>query len=489
MEVKKMSGLLIGLLGCVLVTNAQNEDLDCKANYKNALYYLQGTDSIQKDSLKAVSLIQACLERGDSDAQLLQGQLYLGSHREHLYKTGFSLVYKAASRGNVAAAFELGVLYKYGKGCRLNFDKALEWFQKAAEGGSEKAAYSIGYLHYKGLGTVPQDYAMAVTWFQRSNHPRAKHWLAICYYYGYGVPQDRELALEMLQNNGSESSYRVYEQLRLSFEASTSIDTVKTEVDYEQSGVTTTTNTTTSTALNAVPFLAPKLSGAWQGNLVQYDWSGTRIEQVFPISLQMDYDAILQEVTCRWAGAENSYIAILEGSTLYFEELFLYLPRLFFDDVRQKKLRYQILSSNFEFKESSGILYATAILESDISAWREPGAPMRLVLSKDTSQSATLSLEALTALAGQKDNFIKVHPNPFQSQLLITYTLDTPGEVSVQLSSFDGTFTQNLLTASYQQAGEQQAYYDGSGLATGNYVIRVMVHGEVYTKIIIKNKL
>ena len=159
------------------------------------------------------------MERGDSDAQLLQGQLYLGSHREHLYKTGFSLVYKAASQGNVAAAFELGVLYKYGKGCRLNFDKALEWFQKAAEGGSEKAAYSIGYLHYKGLGTVPQDYAMAVTWFQRSNHPRAKYWLAICYYYGYGVPQDRELALEMLQNNGSESSYRVYEQLRLRSEA------------------------------------------------------------------------------------------------------------------------------------------------------------------------------------------------------------------------------------------------------------------------------
>ncbi len=74
MEVKKMSGLLIGLLGCVLVTNAQNEDLDCKANYKNALYYLQGTDSIQKDSLKAVTLLEACVETSSADGKLLLGQ-------------------------------------------------------------------------------------------------------------------------------------------------------------------------------------------------------------------------------------------------------------------------------------------------------------------------------------------------------------------------------------------------------------------------------
>ena len=73
MEVKKMSGLLIGLLACVFITNGQNEDLDCKANYKNALYYLQGTDSIQKDSLKGVALLVLCPGQGASDAQLLLG--------------------------------------------------------------------------------------------------------------------------------------------------------------------------------------------------------------------------------------------------------------------------------------------------------------------------------------------------------------------------------------------------------------------------------
>ena len=52
-------------------------------------------------------------------------------------------------------------MYYTGQGVRLDNDRALEWYRKAAEQGNPDAQYRLGRLYDKGL-SVRQDYAKAL---------------------------------------------------------------------------------------------------------------------------------------------------------------------------------------------------------------------------------------------------------------------------------------------------------------------------------------
>ena len=43
------------------------------------------------------------------------------------------------------------------------------------------------------------------------------------------------------------------------------------------------------------------------------------------------------------------------------------------------------------------------------------------------------------ALSAQEDNFIQLYPNPFKTDLIISYTLDMPSFVEVRLTDIQGT--------------------------------------------------
>lgn len=53
-------------------------------------------------------------------------------------------------RGNGDAAFNLGVLYEDGKGVPTDMDKALAYYQRARQNGSEKGLYRLGILYLYG---------------------------------------------------------------------------------------------------------------------------------------------------------------------------------------------------------------------------------------------------------------------------------------------------------------------------------------------------
>lgn len=81
------------------------------------------------------------------------------------------------------AYYFLGLFYLYGlAGMKeADIDKAVEWFQRAAENGHGDAQCSLGLLLYYGIdGSIGKDKKSAMRWFYRassdSNHPRA-HWL------------------------------------------------------------------------------------------------------------------------------------------------------------------------------------------------------------------------------------------------------------------------------------------------------------------------
>lgn len=491
MKRKLVLGLLVGLFCNVLATDAQEVELDCRFRFDEAILYLKGNEFVTRDSLRAVDYLKPCVEAGDSNSQLLMGRLYLNGNNSDNYKKGFRLVKDAAKQGNEKAACDLGILYKYGKGCKLNFDKSRRWFRKASKLGSDKAAYSLGYLYYKGLGTLAQDYSEAVKWFQKSEYPMAVHWLAQCYYFGYGVPQDKALALQMLQENKTKNSKVLLKYLpsdegqHQDVQANMKIaDTLQATLQpdiYDE-----------EPAFKKIPFKVRKLNGKWTGYLVQFDWSGTQIVQTIPFALKLKYNPEEDIVRCKSDanGVKSDLTAIYESEALYFEDLRLNLPRVFLDNENQRHLDYQIVSGVFELKKRNGVLYASAALESFVPDWSEPGAPMSLVLvkeKKDAEGEVALSEEALLALAAQKENFIQLYPNPFEEQLLIAYTLEKQDDVQVQITSLDGLYAKQIAHIPSQKAGDHFHHFDGTALQKGTYVVRIITGGSQYTKLIVKN--
>jgi len=79
------------------------------------------------------------------------------------YQTAFEIWKSLAEQRNAEAQFNLGWMYSYGRGVKLNQKKAVKWYRLSAEQGDAKAQYNLGLMYYNGLG-VPQDYKEAVKW-------------------------------------------------------------------------------------------------------------------------------------------------------------------------------------------------------------------------------------------------------------------------------------------------------------------------------------
>lgn len=483
MKNKLLCKLFIGYLFISISLNAQEKTLNCEYNMQEAVFYL--TKGEFEDPQKAIEYLKPCVEAEFADAQLLMGRIYLNYDKEKDFKKGFHLIQKAAKQENAAAACELGILYKYGKGCALNLNQAEKWFKNADKLGNDKATYSLGYMYYKGLGTIKQDYTEAVKWFNKSNHPMAKYWLGICYYNGYGVSKDLQKANDLLKNSIIEED---------NFENSINTNSIVNEnskILEEQIQVLNNSTVSDQEISIIADFTPEMLNGKWTGTLNQLDWSNSKIEQSSPITLQLEYNEIASEVNYTWTfnGVEYSESAMYDSNTLYFENLYLSLNHLSFNNKIPNNLDYQILSSNFKLKTINENTYLTASIESFVKLWKESGSPISLVLTKEkalTENGKEITEEILQALAIQKDSFIKLYPNPFVTDLLIAYTLEYKGQVSIEISSLDGTQRYIIETEKQQKSGDYTYYFDGSILKNGLYAISIVVNGMKNNKIIIK---
>ena len=61
----------------------------------------------------------------------------------------------------------MGNCYYYGNGVEVDYEKAAEWFTKAAEQGHAEAQYNLGFCYENGKG-VPQDNEKAVEWYEKA---------------------------------------------------------------------------------------------------------------------------------------------------------------------------------------------------------------------------------------------------------------------------------------------------------------------------------
>lgn len=114
------------------------------------------------------------------------------------YLTAASHFTKAAEQGDSDAQYNLGLMYKSGKGVRQDEKVAFKWYKKAAEQGVASAQYILGLMYHKGAG-VRQDERVAVKWYKKAaeqKHATAQYNLGVTYHNGERVRQDKSVAKE-----------------------------------------------------------------------------------------------------------------------------------------------------------------------------------------------------------------------------------------------------------------------------------------------------
>jgi len=377
--------------------------------------------------------------------------------------------------------YELATLYKYGKGCNLSYKKALKWYRKSAKLGNQKASYSIGYMFYKGLGTTEQNYTKAVKWFEKSSDPMAYYWLGVSYLKGHGVTQNLEKAIQYLNENSGVS----YSETKDFISNQTNISNQTTDNNSQND----TTNF--SEVVINKNFTPQELVGKWKGKLLLLDWSATHTEQQISITLEITYNTDDQTIKTTWSVNNNLVIdtALYNDKTIYNDQLYITLPNIAFNAKIAKELEYQILSSTFELKTVNNKTYLTALVESTINDWKEPGTPIQLVLEREgilSDNNQEIPEEILQALSNQKSSFIKLYPNPFVSDLIIAYTLEKESYTQLKITNFTTSKTTVIEQGNNQKKGEHRYFFDGRSLEKGMYIVTITVDGIQKTKLILK---
>ena len=194
-------------------TKEQNYDNMSNEEIINiALEYYNGNNR-EKNFVKYFDILNIAANKDSSEAKYLIGECYLeGLGIEENFEKGFSYFKLASLEGNTKANKELGKIYYNGIGTEKDYEQALKYFNKAkkaglegvdeelgkckfklaeikAEQGDIDAIGDLGSYYYAGTG-VTQNYVRAVQLFEKAANggaPVSTRNLGICYLYGLGV--------------------------------------------------------------------------------------------------------------------------------------------------------------------------------------------------------------------------------------------------------------------------------------------------------------
>lgn len=477
--------------------------LPCEDKSKEALKYIKGSSYIAVDTEKGLALLQQYADQDCSQALYELGKLYKKGYKDRVlidYEKAFGFLERAVALEHPRAHAHLGQLYERGNACKLDYGKASELYKKCYALGDDMGAYCIGYNYMKGLGSIEQDYSQAIEWYGKSEYPMAKHWLAVLNYFGFGMPVNKDKAIELLvSNEGILNSPRLLEHLRQNIDDKGTIlsdfkgiDIVQETEKVNEVLTAESENTQEASIVDKAEALSiDTLSGKWKGKLIELDWSGDQIVRSFPINIELGKDTDTGGVsyTANVADKTNMGAGIFLDESLYFQDFKFSIPRLYRDRL-DPDVHLDILSADLELKTLNHIPFLTAYVDSRILNWNEPGTPMLLVLSKTsvtTENGVEISDELINELfSKQDDSFITLFPNPFENDLLIQYELSEETNATVELYGIDGNFYNKVVDNEFQPTGKKLYYFDGTELPVGLYVVRITTNSIVYTKLIAK---
>lgn len=143
-----------------------------------------GTPEVE---IEGYDLMMRALEVGHTFAMNELGYFYLDENGEYYDpERGLRYLRESAGRDDIYGFNNMGIVYLRGLGgTEVDFPKAFEMFQKAAEGGHPNGAANVGWMYLEGQAPGGVDNAKAVEWFdqglQRGDAPsgEAAAWLIV----------------------------------------------------------------------------------------------------------------------------------------------------------------------------------------------------------------------------------------------------------------------------------------------------------------------
>lgn len=361
--------------------------------------------------------------------------------------------------------------------------------------------YLLGYISLKNLAsrdpfTSSDMVTKAKTHFETSNHPMAKHWLAIMHYFGYGVPKDEAKAIEMLSENDILNSKTLLQTLQnqnndwIPISAEERLACIE-NYDIYHTPVTLIKNTKTN----------------FQGHYLEFDWSAKGVIRHIPVSLQIEiledlgshkaitYEFMLDEETL--TGRASLYTETnVYKLNLHNNLIFNLLKNKLQDHPEQNTLTYNLGSIDFKEETING---KPALVGNFVSSFskiidyeEDIKAPLRLILYPETTTRSFLSDSESTNIFTKTDhsrldkNFAIISPNPIGDRFTINYTMDKATEIRVEIYDFFGNKRLQVPNVKNKKTGIQTISVDSSTLPSGTYIIQMIIDGSPYSKTVVK---
>ena len=471
-KIKKEISLTFYFISLIFHLYGQN-NTDCQFNVNRAISYLQRSTPQEK---KALKYLMPCLEVNNALAQITMARMLLNKKSVIGHSKAFELLKDASESGNQIAMNDLADLYKYGIGCKLNFNKARKWYLKSFEYGNNEAAYGLGYLYLKGFGNIKQDYEKAIYWFKKSSYPMAQYWLGLCYYFGYGVPKNISLANKFLSTNFNEN-----QKIQLNDQVDLQQEKVFKKMEVHIGEQT----------LPARIIKKEELLGEWKGTLLLMDWSDSHFEHKVPITINFNNHNNGSQLQTTWTFNEQVYDKDFTkiDNTFFYNDFSIEIPHTSFKKEIPKKIEHLIVEAEFSIKKIKKTTYLTAEVESYIKQWKENGVPIRLLLIKNKTDGTTekeLSDQSILNLTKKKQKFIKLYPNPFDEDLVISYNLLETQNTTVFIEGITNSDKKIVKPKGVQKEGNYTYLIEGNTMTNGVYAVSVITNNKKHTRILIK---
>ncbi len=186
--------VLVSLVCAKELTQEEIKELDKKCQngdnkvcYNVGRDYIFGENGLSKDYQKA----KFYFEKGCSAAQSKASGVL----------SNFLLKWRA-DEGSLAACADLGAMYYDDRyGVKHDYQKALELFTLACDGGYAEACRGVGHSYYNGNG-VSEDLAKAAEYYKKGcdgGYAMACNNIGVMYDEGEGVSEDPDKAVEYLK--------------------------------------------------------------------------------------------------------------------------------------------------------------------------------------------------------------------------------------------------------------------------------------------------
>lgn len=193
-------------------------------NAPKGQFYLGALHRLQKNHEKAVQYFEKAAMQGYVDAYLQLGWMYregLGVPRD--LEEAYKWYKKAADTNSSEGLFNIGGIYTRQK----KYEKALEYYEKAAAQGHVYAQLHIGWIYQKGIG-VPSDLTEAHKWYKKvadTNFPEGQFYLGALYSY----QKNYKMALEYYEKAAAQDYIPAIYRLGLAYQSGEGVESNRTQ--------------------------------------------------------------------------------------------------------------------------------------------------------------------------------------------------------------------------------------------------------------------